>query len=155
MKYLIILITLAITLVSQELKIKANEFSSDEKKGISTFIGEVSVVRGDDELSASKVTVFTDKDHQPTKFIALGDVSFKITTQEGAKYKGKAQKTIYNPIKKEYYFYQDVYLKQVDKKKEIIGDEVVLKTIEGKAYAKGAEKEPVIMIFDIKEKGKE
>ena len=47
-----------------------------------------------------------------------------------------------------------MYLKQIDKKKEIIGDEVVLKTIEGKAYAKGAKKEPVIMIFDIKDKGK-
>ena len=40
-----------------------------------------------------------------------------------------------------------MYLRQLDEKKEIIGNEVVLKTIEGKAYAKGAKSEPVIMIF--------
>jgi len=152
MKYLIILTILITTLISQELKIRANEFSTDEKKGISVFAGEVQITRSSDELKASKVTVYTDKKHQPTKFIAIGDVSFKITTQDGLKYEGKAQKTIYNPIKKEYYFYKNVYLKQIGSKKEIIGDEVVLKTIDGQAYAKGAKKEPVIMIFEIKDK---
>jgi len=152
MKYLVILTILITALISQELKIKANEFSTDEKKGISIFSGEVNITRSKDILRASKVTVYTDKNHQPTKFIAIGNVSFKITTQDGAKYEGKAQKTIYNPIKKEYYFYKNVYLRQIDNKKEIIGDEVVLKTIDGQAYAKGAKKEPVIMIFDIKEK---
>ena len=152
MKYLIILVILITTLISQELKIKANEFSTDEKKGISIFIGEVNITRLSDELTASKVTVYTDKKHQPTKFIAIGNVSFKITTKDGSKYEGKAQKTIYYPIKKEYYFYKNVYLKQIDNKKEIIGDEVVLKTIDGQAYAKGAKKEPVIMIFEIKDK---
>ena len=39
-----------------------------------------------------------------------------------------------------------------DEKKEITGDEVVLKTIEGKAYAKGDKSEPVIMIFKLKDK---
>ena len=152
MKYLVVLMVLFASLVAQELKIKANEFTTDEKKGISVFTGEVDITRSSDELKASKVTVYTDKQHQPTKFIAIGNVSFKITTQDGAKYEGKAQKTIYNPIKKEYYFYKNVYLKQIDNKKEIIGDEVVLKTIDGQAYAKGAKKEPVIMIFEIKDK---
>jgi len=151
MKSMIILIICVISLFSQELKIKANEFSSDEKKGISIFTGKVNIKIAKDELKASKVTVYTDKKHQPIKFIAIGNVSFKIQTQDGAKYEGKAQKTVYNPIKKEYYFYKNVYLKQLDNKKEIIGDEVVLKTIDGKAYAKGAKKEPVIMIFDIKD----
>jgi len=152
MKYLLILTILITSLISEELKIKANEFSSDDKKGISIFTGEVSIIRADDELKASKVTIYTDDQHQPTKFIAKGNVSFKITTENGSRYEGKAQKTIYNPIKKEYYFYKNVYLKQIDNKKEIIGDEVVLKTIDGKAYAKGAKKEPVIMIFEIKDK---
>jgi len=142
---------LIISLYSQELRIKANEFNTDEKKGITIFIGDVDIKRTNDTLNASKVIVYTDKHHQPTKFIAIGNVSFKIQTQDGSRYEGKAQKTIYNPVKKEYYFYKGVYLKQLDNKKEIIGDEVVLKTIEGKAYAKGAKKEPVIMIFEIKD----
>ena len=152
MKYLLLLAILMISLMSQELKIKANEFSTDEKKGISIFTGKVNIIRGEDTLTASQVTVYTNTKHEPTKFIAVGNVAFNITTQDGARYKGKAQKTIYNPLKKEYYFFNDVYLRQLDNKKEIIGDEVVLKTIEGQAYAKGAKKEPVIMIFEIKEK---
>lgn len=137
--------------MSEELKIKANEFDADERKGISIFTGNVYITKKNDELNADKVTIYTDKERKPMKFVAVGNVSFIITTLDGAVYKGKAQKTIYDPLKKEYYFYKNVYLKQINEKKEIIGDEVVLKTIEGKAYAKGAKKEPVIMIFDMKD----
>jgi lipopolysaccharide export system protein LptA len=151
MKKIILLLFIVVSLYSQELKIKADRFDSDEKKGVSVFTGKVNITKSNDELNASKVTIYTDKDNNPTKFIAIGEVSFKINTQDGSLYKGKAQKTIYDPIKKEYYFYNNVYLMQVNEKKEIIGDEVVLKTVEGKAYAKGAKKEPVIMIFSIKD----
>ena len=135
------------SLVAQELKIKANSFHADEKKGISIFEGKVNILRDKDELNAQKVTVYTDEKNQPIKYIAQGDTSFTIVTKDGSTYKGKAQKVIYQPNEKEYYFFTDVYLRQLDEKKEIIGNEVVLKTIEGKAYAKGAKSEPVIMIF--------
>ena len=147
--FIILVFFLTSVLISQELKIKANKFSADEKAGISIFEGDVNVVKGNDELNASKVTIFTNKEHQPTKYIAKGDVSFKIETKKGSKYEGKAKKVIFLPIAKEYHFFKNVYLKQVDEKKEILGDEVVLKITEGKAYAKGIKTEPVIMIFDM------
>ncbi|WP_321778306.1 lipopolysaccharide transport periplasmic protein LptA [Sulfurimonas sp.] len=147
-KYLIsLMLFLTVSLNAQELKIKANQFNADENKGISIFQGNVNIIKGLDELNATKVTVFTNKKHQPTKFIAIGNVSFVITTKTGSLYRGKAGRAIYMPLIKEYHFFKNVHLKQVDEKKEIIGDEVVLKTIEGKAYAKGARKKPVIMIF--------
>jgi len=71
------------------------------------------------------------------------------------KYRGTAGKVIYLPEKSEYYFYTNVYLKQIDEKKEIIGDEVVLNITTGKAYAKGLKKEPVIMIFNITDENQE
>jgi len=152
-KYFIILTFFLISsLMSEDLKVKANKFSSDEKDGITIFTGDVNIIKGSDELNASKVTIYTDKEHQPTKFIAEGNASFNIQTEKGALYKGKAQKVIYYPLKKEYHFFKDVYLRQIDEKKEIIGDEVILKSIEGKAYAQGAQKEPVIMIFTMPEK---
>lgn len=152
MKFLTIMtIFLASSLISQELKIKANQFDADEKTGISIFQGEVNIIKGNDELNASKVTVHTDVKHQPTKYIAEGDVSFHIETKKGSLYQGVAGKVIYMPNIKEYHFFTDVHLKQIDEKKEIIGEEVVLKTIEGKAYARGAKKEPVIMIFKMVE----
>ena len=152
MKFLTIMtIFLASTLISQELKIKANQFDADEKTGISVFQGKVNIIKGNDELNATKVTVYTDAKHQPTKYIAEGDVSFNIETKKGSLYQGVAGKVIYIPTIKEYHFFKNVHLKQINEKKEIIGEEVVLKTIEGKAYARGAKKEPVIMIFKLPE----
>jgi lipopolysaccharide export system protein LptA len=151
----ILTVFLALSLFSEELKVKAKSFNADQKTGVSVFRGDVNVVKGYDELNASKVTIYTDSEQKPTKFIAEGDASFSIKTLEGSIYKGKAQKVIYLPNKKEYYFYKNVHLKQIDEKKEIIGEEVVLKTIDGKAYAKGAEKEPVIMIFNMPDDKKE
>jgi len=151
MRIFIILILFLITtsLSCEELKVKANKFSADEKVGISIFDGDVNILKGSDELNASKLTIYTNKEHQPIKYIAVGDVSFKIKTEKGSRYEGVAGKVIYLPVKKEYRFFKDVYLKQIDEKKEIIGDEVVLKMTEGKAYAKGVKTEPVIMIFDM------
>jgi len=152
-KYFIVLAFFLISsLMSEDLKVKANKFSSDEKAGITIFTGDVNIIKGSDELNSSVVTIYTDNKHQPTKFVADGDASFSIQTKEGSVYKGKAQKVIYYPLTKEYHFFKDVYLRQIDEKKEIIGDEVILKSIEGKAYAKGANKEPVIMIFTIPDK---
>lgn len=150
MRY-IILFTLILTslLNAEDLKIKANSFKADENTGISVFSGDVNIIKKNDELNASEVTVYVDKENQPTKFVALGNVSFVIETKKGAIYQGLAGKVIYLPNEKEYHFFKDVHLTQVNEKKEIIGDEVVLKTIEGKAYAKGLKSEPVIMIFNI------
>jgi len=138
-------------LQAQELQIKAATFNADQKTGISVFEGDVNIIKDSDELNASKVTVYLNQERKPTKFVAEKDVSFFIKTQDGALYSGKAQKVIYLPLAKEYRFYKQVNLKQLDENKEIIGEEVFLNSIEGKAYAKGGEKEPVIMIFDLNE----
>lgn len=148
-------IFLAATLFSQDLQVKAKLFNADQKAGISVFEGNVNIVKGSDELNASKVTIHTNSNQEPTKFTAEGNASFYIQTLEGAIYRGKAQKVVYFPQEKEYHFFKDVHLKQINEKKEIIGEEVILKTTEGKAHAKGAEKEPVIMIFDMPEDKKE
>jgi lipopolysaccharide export system protein LptA len=152
MKSVLIITALVVSVFANELKIRANSFEADQKKGVSIFVGDVNVIRLNDEINASKITVYTDAQNKPTKFIAKGDVSFFITTQEGAKYRGKSQKVIYKPNSKEYYFYDDVHIRQIGEKNEIIGDEVVIKTVEGKANAKSNTDKPVIMIFDVEEK---
>jgi len=150
MKFLIILtFFLTSVLISEELKVKASQFSADEKTGITIFTGNVNIVKGIDEINASKIVIFTNKKREPVKYIATGNVSFYIKTEDSSFYKGKSQKVVYLPLKKEYQFFKDVRLEQIDDKKIIIGEKVVLKTLEGKAYAKGANKEPVIMIFNM------
>jgi len=151
-KFILLCLLSSISVIgAEELKIKSDTFTSDQNKGVSVFSGNVKMVKSSDELNASKVTIFTDKKNKPQKFVATGDVSFVLSTKEGTRYRGVAQKVIYIPKIKEYRFYKDVHLKQIGDKKEILGDEVIFKTIEGKAYAKGMKKEPVIMIFDIAE----
>jgi len=151
----IILIILISTLIyANELQIKAKSFESDQSKGIATFSGDVNIIKDRDELNASKVTIYTDTNNKPTKFIAKGDVSFKIETLTGETYKGVSQKAIYIPLTKEYYFYDKVHIIQIGENNEIIGDEVVIKTTEGKAKAKSKTNKPVIMIFNLKEEKK-
>ena len=156
MKYItFISVMLALSISAEELKVKSNSFSADENKGISVFKGDVNIRKANDELNASKVTIHTDKDNQPTKFISEGNSSFKILTEEGVRYKGTANKVIYYPGKKEYRFYGNAHLIQVGEKKEILGEEIILNTMDGKAYAKSSKSEPVIMIFDIKDETEE
>jgi len=89
--------------------------------------------------------------HFISKQIEENAIDKEIKTKENAEYEGTANKVVYKPLKKEYYFYENVILKQINEKKEIEGDEVILNTVDGKAYAKGLAKKPVIMIFDIAE----
>jgi len=149
-----LLLTMTISLSADELKIKAKSFTSDQNTGISIFSGDVNIIKKNDELNASEVTIFMDKNKKPSKFIAIGNVSFALETKDGAKYQGVAGKVVYLPNKKEYNFYENVHLKQLNEKKEILGDEVILNTTDGKAYAKGLKKQPVIMIFNIDEEKK-
>jgi lipopolysaccharide export system protein LptA len=142
------------SLISQELKVKSDSFQGDQKKGISVFTGHVDVTMGSDKLKADKVVIYTDSQNQPTKFEADGNSAFSITTEDGSIYKGKAGRIVYIPNKKEYRFFKNVHLNQTNDKKEIIGEEVILNTVDGKAYAKGAKNEPVIMIFNIADKKK-
>jgi len=148
----LLILLLTSSLISQEIKVKANQFNADEKKGISIFEGNVNIIEGNDELNASKVIIFTDKNHEPIKFEATGNVSFNIITDDGSVYQGTSEKVVYLPKKKEYHFLKNVHLNQIDEKKEIHGEEVVLKIVEGKAYAKGLKSEPVIMIFNMPDK---
>ena len=143
-----------LSLQAEELKIIANSFDGDEKKGITVFKGDVKITKGSDRLNAQLVKVFTDANHTPTKYVARGEVTFFLKSENNATYKGKAGKAIFYPLTKEYHFYRDVNIKQLDQKKQIIGEEVVINTVAGTAKASGGGKGPVIMTFELEEENK-
>ena len=153
-KYLIylILISLSTNLNADELRIKSDGFEGDDSKGITIFTGNVAIKKGVDELNASKVTIYTNKAHQPIKYLAQGNVKFYIENDTNATYRGRAQKVVYLPEKQKYHFYTDVYLEELGDKKVIEGDEVILSVKDGKASAVGAPTKPVLMIFKIADK---
>jgi len=153
MRHLILLtFFLFISLQAEQLKIIAKSFNGDEKTGVTVFKGNVQIQKGADELNASTVTIYTDAKRKPTKYVATGNVSFYIKTENKSIYKGKSGKAIFVPAKNEYHFYRDVHIEQLDEKKEINGEEVVISTVEGKARAKGGDSKPVMMTFEIEDK---
>ena len=155
MKYFYLLtFFLLFNVQAAQLKIVAKSFHSDEKKGLTIFSGNVKITKGADKLNASKVTVYTNAKRKPIKYVAQGNVSFFIKTENKATYKGTAGKAIFVPAKKEYHFYQNVHIEQLNEKKEINGEEVVISTVEGKARAKGGDSKPVVMTFEIEEEEK-
>ena len=157
MKKILTIISLcAVPLLAQQVKILADSFVGNEKKGITTFKGNVKITKGNDELNATRVSVYTDADRNPQKYEAEGNVSFYIDLPENnATYKGDAGKVVYYPIKQEYQFYTNVHLYQLNTDRKIFGEEVILNTVDGNAKAIGKEKAPVMMIFNIEDKKKE
>ena len=139
---------------AEQLKVVADAFTANEKEGRSVFSGHVHIKMGNDELNASRVEVFFDNDRTPTEYVAEGDASFFLKTDTGSSYRGKAQKVVFLPLKQEYRFFGDVHLQQLNEHKQIDGEEVVVNIKEGTAKARGAEKQPVIMIFNLPEKEK-
>ena len=156
MKKILIFINLLTSFVlAEQVKIIADSFDGNEKKGLTVFSGNVKITKENDELNASKVTVYTDKDRTPYKYEAEGDVSFYIDLKDNnMTYKGDAQKVIYSPLKKEYKFFTNVHLYQLGTNRKVFGNEVQLNSKDGNAKAIGKDKTPVIMIFNVKEEDK-
>lgn len=139
---------------AEQLRIVADAFSANEKTGRSVFEGHVSIKKGNDELNASRVEVYTTSDRTPTKYIAEGNASFFLKAEDNSTYRGRAQKVIFLPLKQEYCFYGSVHLMQINEHKQIDGEEVVVNIQEGTAAAKGALKQPVIMTFELPDEEK-
>lgn len=157
LKKIILLLSLSgLTTMADQVKIVADSFDGNEKKGITVFKGNVKITKANDELNASKVSVYTDKNRTPYRYEAEGNVSFYIDLKENnAIYKGDAHKVIYHPKKQKYQFYGDVHLYQLKTDRKIFGEKVILNAKDGNAKAIGKDKAPVIMIFNIEDKKKE
>lgn len=153
LRKLLFLSPLFVTLLwSEELKVISDNFKGDQQKGISVFTGKVKITKGLDELNASKVTIYTDNEKKPTKYLAEGDVSFYIVTEMNEKYRGKSQTAIYLPNANEYQFFQKVDLLRLDDYRRVKGDKVIVNTVVGNASAESANQEPVVMIFTLQDK---
>jgi lipopolysaccharide export system protein LptA len=143
---------ISVTTNAEELKVVSDNFKADQQKGMSVFSGNVKVTKGSDELNASKVTIFMDKDRKPYKYLAEGDVSFYIVTEQQEKYRGKSQSAVYMPNESEYQFYTKVDLIRLDDYRRVKGDKVVVNTQQGNAAAESTKGEPVVMIFNLQDK---
>ena len=142
---------------TQKLIIDAQNFEANDKKGISSFDGNVNMEMGKDKLAANSVDIYFQTNEKtgkktPQKYIATGSVDFEIISKE-KHYKGKGNKVIYYPSKQEYTVIGNGFIEELNNNRKIYGDRIYVNQVTGEAKVKGSKKEPVRFIIDI-EQGK-
>ena len=154
MKYLIGTLICSTLLLAQSetLVIDAQDFQADDKKGISTFTGNVKIKMGQDKLNADKVDVYfaTDKDNKkvPLKYEAAGKADFEIVTKD-KHYIGNGDKVIYSPQKEEYTIIGNGFLQEKNDDRKVYGDTIYVNQLNGEARVKGSEQKPVKFIINV------
>lgn len=132
-----------------KVQISADSFERNQQKKISTFRGHVNIKTQKDELNASKVLVYVDDKNHPLKYIATGKVQFKITTDVNSSYEGRSEKLTFLPLKSEYRFEEDVFIKDIKTSRTLSGDNIHINVKTGNAKILARENVPVRVTFDI------
>ena len=154
MKYLMGILLCSTFLFAQieTLTIDAQNFEADDKKGISTFTGNVKVNMNKDKLNAQKVDVYftSDKNNNkiPLKYEATGKVDFEIVTPD-KHYIGYGDKVIYSPQKEEYTIIGNGFIHEKNDDRKVYGDTIFINQLTGEARVKGSEQKPVKFIINV------
>ncbi|PLY05105.1 MAG: lipopolysaccharide transport periplasmic protein LptA [Arcobacter sp.] len=155
MKLLIGLFITTTLLFSQtdKLIIDAKNFETNDATGLSIFTGDVKLKKNKDRLNSNKLEVYVKanskgKAKQPLKYIATGNVSFELYSNE-KHYTGKGDKIIFNPNTNEYTVIGNGYLKEITEDKELFGEKIFINQITGNARVSGTENKPVRFILNI------
>jgi len=153
-RLLSILLIAVLWLNAQNVEIVADNFFADEKKQVTVFNGNVKIVKGKDKLFANKLTINFDKDRQPLKYIAVGDVKINMILNN-KHYYGEAQTMIYDPVKAQYTFLKNAFLFEKESDKKVYGDRIWVDQSSGRYEVDSDGKKPVKFIFKIEDNKKE
>lgn len=153
-KYLVGLLIVSSSLFAEteQLIIDAKNFEASEKKGISSFTGNVKIKMGKDKLNANKVDVYfangKNAKKTPTKYIATGNVDFVIVTKD-KHFVGKGNKVIYSPKKEEYTVLGNGYIHETIEDRQVYGDKIYVNQLSGEARVNGTSNKPVRFIINV------
>lgn len=136
------------------MEITADRFDGNQEQGVSVFTGHVTIIKGKDELNATKVYVFTDDKNRPTQYKAEGNVSFLVSSDDNSTYRGRSQLLIYYPELKEYHFYTQVYIQEIHTLRTLSGEEVVINSTSGNARVVGKKEAPIRITFPLEDDNK-
>ena len=153
MRVLVFLSLSVYFLFANQLIIDANKFEAYDEKGVSIFSGNVKLKRINDTLQADRLEVFITKankgkQREPEKYIAVGNVSFKVVTN-GKEYEGKGDKVVYEPKKMQYVITGNGYLKEKLEDKTLYGEKIYINQETGEAKVSGSENQPVRFIINL------
>lgn len=133
------------------LEVEAKRIVSNQSKGEVVLSGNVVLQKEQDALYADKVTLKTDPNRKPSKYIATGNVRFGVTTQDGRKMKGNAKEIIYDAKRDEYRLVGKAQIEEEGKQNAIKGEEIVLSRKDGSASVIGDRKKPAKITFTLDE----
>jgi len=151
-KYLLLLLLVTTTLFSSgQVEITADHFEANDAKKVTKFIGNVHMIKGVDELKASKVFVYFNEKKKPIRYEAIGSVKFTITMNDGKIYRGQSGRLVYIPKTEIYELYESVKLFDIKLDRTLIGEKVFVDKQSGKARVEGSKEKPVKFIFKIEE----
>lgn len=151
-RWLIYFSFLAILDARQVLDISADRIVSNQIKGETIIEGNVVIQKETDILYANKVIVRMDRDKKPSQYEAIGNVKFKIATQNARVMQGRANTIIYNAFKEEYRLIGGAQVQEEGKSNMIKGRMIVLNRKDGTASVVGDKKKPAKITFSLDEK---
>ena len=157
-KKIVVFLLVSLPLFAEQVEVTADNFFADEIKLQSILTGNVKVKKGSfDTLNSDKITIYFDKNKQPTKYIATGNAKFKILINE-SHYNGKGDILTYEPKTEIYTLKGNAWIEEVETKREVFGDIITINQLSGKYEVnrdrsnKKLDKKPAKLIFKIEDK---
>ena len=160
MKYILLLVLFILSIFAKEVDvdIQANSFEANKNKNLIVFIGNVSMIKGEDTLVCQKLIVHTkiDKDTNKTiakQYIATGDVSFTLKRPTTLLI-GNGDKVNYDIDKQMYIITGNAFLEDKNGSKTIQGEKIFVDELTGDTKIEGIRNKPVKFKFKMESKGK-
>ena len=148
MKKLVILLIGLVVAYSENMIINSKHFEYNQTSNISIFRDDVNVTKGFDNILTDKLTVYFTKGKKLSKFIADGDVIFKVK-DKNATYEGTSKKLSYEATKEIFIFEGDVHIKKLEDNQELFGQKVVINKKDGTANVVGEKNKPLKFIIKV------
>jgi lipopolysaccharide export system protein LptA len=133
-----------------EVKLTSDRAVADEANLKISFIGNVVITKEEDKLKADTVTVIFNKQQDPLKYEAAGNISIDIVMNK-KRYHANGDNLLYDVLLNRYTLTKNAFLEEVDTNRKIYGDTIVVDQNNG-TYTVDGSAEPVKFIFQIDDK---
>ncbi len=138
---------------ASEVVITSDNFEGDDKAGVSKFYGNAKAVKAQDVITADTFFVYTNANRKVQRVEAVTNAKFFIVN-DAKTYQGYADKLVYWPDKKEYELIGNAMAENLDEKKKVYGDYMIVNNESKKAFVKGNSSQPARFIFYVEDENK-
>ena len=148
---LILFFSLTLVLYAGQIEVSASHFYADEKKGQNVLSGNVIVRHEKDILRSAKLTILTNENRKPTRYIASGKACFDIVLN-GKNYKGSGGELVYIVAQDTYEINGNAYIEELESGKKLFGDKIVANRKKNLYSITSKQNQPARFVFDLEEK---